>query len=118
MRLPKWLKPPQKIKGAARTEWNRLAPVLYENGTLGRGELATFKAYCTAYGRWQDAEEIVAVEGLTKETHHGNIIPHPCLGIANTAMKLCNKYAAVFRLPVKDRFKSDEDDSEGLEITE
>jgi len=104
---------PNDIKGIARKEWQRLAPTLTEKGLLGAEALATFEAYCTAYGRWKEAEAAVAKHGLIFKTKSNNVIQHPCLGIANTAMKLCNRYAAVFMLPVKDRHATP-DDNEGL----
>jgi len=101
---------PRDLKGIAKKEWQRLAPTLTEKGLLGDEALATFEAYCVAYDRWKTAEATVAKQGLIFKTKSGNVIQHPCLGIANTAMKLCNRYAAVFMLPVKDRHAAPDDE--------
>jgi P27 family predicted phage terminase small subunit len=55
---------------------------------------AVFALYCQAWGRWQEAEEMVAAKGNIVKTKDGNIIQNPALAVANRAARDCHRYAA------------------------
>jgi P27 family predicted phage terminase small subunit len=86
--------PPKHLSDVARAEWDRIARDLYDIGILTKVDGATLAAYCQAYGRWQQAEELLAeyaernpsAKGLVVATKSGNIIHNPLLGVANKAM--------------------------------
>ena len=68
---------------------------------LDAGALA---AYCQAYGRWVEAERVIAImaerdvqlRGLMIRSAKGNHVPNPLIWIANAAMKDMVRYAAEF----------------------
>lgn len=84
------LEPPEQLAGAALAEWHRLIVQLPKLPASDRGTLAQ---YCTLYARWQEAEARIAKEGTLIKTKSGNVIQHPCIGISNTAAKLCRSFA-------------------------
>jgi len=53
-------------------------------------------AYCVAYGRWVEAEKIVADKGAVLKTANGNLIQNPYLAVANRAMDNMRKLAQEF----------------------
>lgn len=93
--------PPAHLSDYAKVEWGRVAQDLYEVGLLSKVDRAILAAYCTAYGRWQAAEEAllqVAAQdqvfaGLLTRTKQGNLIQSPLVGVANKAMADMIKYA-------------------------
>lgn len=100
--------PPEPVKNDAYAleEWRRLAPGLHVLGLLNAADATTFGAYCTAYSRWRNAEEllqeIVSTKGrlaaLIQVTKAGNYIQNTLVGVANKAMGDMMKYAGEFGL--------------------
>lgn len=96
------LQPPISLIPDARTEWDRVADDLVGSGLVTVADLASLAAYCTNYGRWVQAERLLAAsaqanpesEGLTIETASGNVIQNPLLGIRNKALADLMKVAA------------------------
>ncbi len=70
---------------------------------LSKIDAAELAFYCITYARWQDAEDCIANEGMIISTKSDNLIQHPALGIANTAMKLCHRFASEFGLSPSSR---------------
>src|SRR5215467_676949 len=44
----------------ARQEWTRLAGELYDLGLLTTLDISSFAIYCTSFGRWRRAEQILS----------------------------------------------------------
>lgn len=87
--------PPDFLGAEALREWHRLARRLYEAGLLSTVDTSALAAYCTAYGRWEQAErQLREFRDLVVTTQHNNRIPNPLLGIANKAMADMMRYAA------------------------
>lgn len=98
--------PPDHLSKEALAEWNRIAPELDKMGLISEVDMASFAAYCQAYGRWAVAETLLnESEGLTIETMQGNIIQNPLVGIANVAMEMMRKHLANFGMSPADRAK-------------
>lgn len=57
--------PPAHLSPAARAEWDRLAPQLFEMGTLTQVDRAVFALYCSAWGD--------EVEARTLENQSGQV---------------------------------------------
>lgn len=88
--LPVW------VKGEARREWLRVVKQLHAQGLLTAVDRAALVAYCVAYGRWVEAEKIVADKGAVLKTANGNLIQNPYLAVANRAMDNMRKLAQEF----------------------
>ncbi len=87
------LQAPPILLPDARAEWDRVASDLVASGLVTVADLASLAIYCTAFGRWVQAERLLAAaaqadpatEGLMVETASGNLIQNPLLGIRNKA---------------------------------
>jgi P27 family predicted phage terminase small subunit len=96
--------PPAELCEDAKLEWERVAPLLHQLGTLCEIDRAALAAYCQAYGRWLKAERAIAImaerdqltSGLMIKTTNGNPIQNSLVGIANRAMVDMVRYAAEF----------------------
>ena len=51
---------PDYLAPLARAKWNELAPTLDRSGVLRSTDLDTLAAYCSAFGQWQPAQEVLA----------------------------------------------------------
>jgi P27 family predicted phage terminase small subunit len=88
---------PSHIKGEARAEWDRICDELDQMGLLTTADRPALALYCSAWGRWIEAEAKVAELGLLvsapkTKTPMGN----PYLSISNKAheqmLKLLTEY--------------------------
>ena len=77
---------PRHLSKKAKAEWRRVSRELYDLGLLSNVDRAALAAYCTAWARWVEAEEIVQQKGMVIKTTNGNFIQNPFLSIANRAM--------------------------------
>jgi P27 family predicted phage terminase small subunit len=112
-------KPPPQVKGLALKEWKRVVPELMKRRTITPADAAALAMYCTTFARWQEAEDRVARDGLIVKTKSGNVIQHPALGIANTATKLCHRWAVELGLTPSSRSRAkpeEEDEDDAMEI--
>lgn len=62
---PEWLEP------EAQAEWKRIVPKLTRLGLLTEVDGAALAGYCQSYARWAQAEQAIAVQGLTAEAQSG-----------------------------------------------
>jgi P27 family predicted phage terminase small subunit len=56
---------PAHLSEYGRREWERIGPEIWALGLLTVLDETSFAAYCSAYGMWRTAEELLAREGLT-----------------------------------------------------
>ena len=89
---PKWLEP------EAKKEWRRLAKQMEEIGILTRVDMAAFAGYCQAYARWKEAEEFISQHGTIVKTPSGYYQQLPQVSIAQTYLKIMNRFAEQFGL--------------------
>lgn len=89
---PRWLSP------EAKREWRRVAPELEKLGLLTRVDRAALAAYCQAYARWRQAEEVLQREGLTFATESGYLMPRPEVKVAEKAMQIIRAFCIEFGL--------------------
>lgn len=59
------LRPPRILRGIARKEWQRVAPLLSTMGVLREADTALLSAYCHAYQEWCEAVSWMAENGST-----------------------------------------------------
>ena len=84
IRLPP---PPDHLGEAAKREWRRAGRFLRRLGLIFDIDLAAFSAYCTAWGRWVEAEEALKTFGLMLKSPNGFPVQSPYLAVANRAME-------------------------------
>jgi len=98
--------PPHILKGEALKEWHRVSKELQRLRLLTVVDLGPLAAYCQAFGRWMDAETLLAEmacaevhkesRGLVVNGYASNPIQNPMLRIAERAAADMVKYAAEF----------------------
>ena len=89
---PKWLEP------EAKKEWKRLSKQMEQMGILTEVDMAAFAGYCQAYARWKEAEEFITQHGSIVKTPSGYWMQVPQVSIAQTYLKLMNRFAEQFGL--------------------
>ena len=89
---PKWLEPEDK------KEWRRLAKQMERIGILTEVDMAAFAGYCQAYARWKEAEEFISQHGTIVRTPSGYWQQVPQVSIAQTYLKVMQKFAEQFGL--------------------
>lgn len=89
---PKWLEP------EAKKEWRRLARQMKQIGILTEVNMAAFAGYCQAYARWKEAEEFISQHGTIVRTSSGYWQQVPQVSIAQTYLKVMQKFAEQFGL--------------------
>ena len=101
---------PSHLNEPAKTEWRRIAPVLYEAGLITHIDRALLAAYCQNYGRWVEAElklkelrESVPKQDLVIKTMNGNYVQNPWIQIANRAQEQMAKLAVEFGMSPSSR---------------
>ena len=91
-RCPVWL------EAEAKKEWRRVAKQLEAIGILTEVDMAAFAGYCQAYARWKEAEEFITKHGTIVKTPSGYWQQVPQVSIAQTYLKLMNKFCEQFGL--------------------
>jgi len=108
--LPEEIKPsigettcPTHLSETAKKEWIRIVPELLNLGLLTNIDRAALAAYCQAFGRWVDAENVINEKGVLYKTAAGNVITSPMLWVANKAMEQMHKFLTEFGLTPSSR---------------
>ena len=94
-KLPKC---PDWLEDEAKAEWKRLCKGLFNMGLLTEYDMATFASYCQAYARWKEAEEFISQHGTIVKTKTGYWQQVPQVSIAQTYLKIMNRFAEQFGL--------------------
>ena len=84
---PRLPRAPEHLSEAAKKEWKRAGRFLLQLGLISDIDLAAFAAYCTAYGRWVEAEQALQTYGLMLKSPGGFPVQSPYLGVANRALE-------------------------------
>ena len=96
--------PPDFLKGEALDEWSRVVPGLMVFGLLTEIDTMPLAAYCMAYARWRDAEELLAEletvdergRGLLVKGSKGQARSNPLIQIAREAASDMVRFAGEF----------------------
>lgn len=91
-RCPTWLDP------EAKKEWRRTGKLLETMGILSEVDMAAFAGYCQAYARWKEAEEFISKHGTIVKTPSGYWQQVPQVSIAQTYLKIMNRFCEQFGL--------------------
>lgn len=107
-RCPSWL------ENDAKKEWRRMAKQMEHLGTLTEIDMAAFAGYCQAYARWKEAEEFITKHGAIVKTPSGYWQQVPQVSIAQTYLKIMNKFCEQFGLTPSSRSRiiTDSNDNE------
>lgn len=97
LRCPNYLLP------EARKEWRRLAPALISMGVLTVADAVPFAAYCTAYARWREAEDMITKHGSIYKDPKGYPRANPYVAIAAHHLREMKSLAAEFGLTPANR---------------
>lgn len=97
-RLDRLPNAPRYLNRHGQAEWRRIGPELIRLGLLTVADVAAFAAYCSAFGRWVQAETALKGADLIVYTDKGNPIQNPMLSIANRSRADMIKAAAEFGL--------------------
>lgn len=123
--LKKAPKCPSWLDNEAKKEWRRTAKQLEQLGILTEVDMAAFAGYCQAYARWKEAEEFISKHGTIVKTPSGYWQQVPQVSIAQTYLKIMNKFCEQFGLTpsarsriVSDNGKQDADDPMELLLLE
>jgi P27 family predicted phage terminase small subunit len=84
--------------------------------------MAAFAGYCQAYARWKEAEEFITQHGTIVKTPSGYWQQVPQVSIAQTYLKIMNRFAEQFgltpasrsRIVASDGAKDSADEMEAL----
>ena len=94
---------PAWLEVEAKKEWRRTAKQLEQLGILTEVDMAAFAGYCQAYARWKDAEEFITKHGTIVKTPSGYWQQVPQVSIAQTYLKIMNKFCEQFGLTPSSR---------------
>jgi P27 family predicted phage terminase small subunit len=83
---------PAHLCPSAKSEWKRIACLLYSLGVLTELDRASLAAYCQAYGRWVEAERKLKETPALLKMPSGYLQQNPWLTIANKQLELMHKY--------------------------
>ena len=89
---------PEHLSDTAKAEWNRMSEQLLRLGLLTVIDRAAFAAYCTAYGRWAEAEEALKKTGPVVRSATGYPILSPYLSVSNRALEQMRAFSIEFGL--------------------
>jgi P27 family predicted phage terminase small subunit len=109
---PGWLLP------YAKREWSRVVPVLEKLGLLTELDRGVLAAYCQAWARFKQAEDVLNKQGFVTVTDKGNVVQRPEVSISRNAVQTMIKCAAEFgmtpssrgRIELPEAKTTDEDD--------
>ena len=94
---------PRWLERKAKKEWRRLAKQREQIGILTEVDMAAFAGYCQAYARWKEAEEFITQHGSIVKTPSGYWQQVPQVSIAQTYLKIMNRFAEQFGLTPSSR---------------
>jgi P27 family predicted phage terminase small subunit len=94
---------PTWLDKEAKKEWKRIATELEALGILTEVDMAAFAGYCQAYARWKEAEEFIAKHGTIIKSPSGYWQQVPQVNIAQSYLKIMNKFCEQFGLTPSSR---------------
>ncbi len=114
-RCPGWL------EEEAKKEWKRMAKQLEQLGILTEIDMAAFAGYCQAYARWKEAEEYISEHGAVMKAPSGYCQQVPQVSIAQTYLKIMNRFCEQFGLTPSARSRivtdsGDNKESDAMEL--
>ena len=75
-----------------------MVKILEYMGLLTEVDMAAFAGYCQAFARWKEAEEFISKHGTIVKTPSGYWQQVPQVSIAQTYLKIMNRFCEQFGL--------------------
>jgi P27 family predicted phage terminase small subunit len=95
---------PRHLSDEAKAEWKRIARELAAIGLLTSVDRAALAAYCSAYGRWVEAERgLQKSAALIVKSPSGQPMQNPFVGVINTAFDQMRKFLIEFGMTPSSR---------------
>ena len=94
---------PDWLSDEAKNEWKRMSKQLEDLGLLTEIDMTSFAGYCQAYARWREAEEFINKHGTIVKTPSGYWQQVPQVSIAQTYLKIMNRFCEQFGLTPSSR---------------
>lgn len=102
-RLTEPPEPPDALSHGARDEWQALAPVLVELGTLCRGDLWAFEQLTETLATQNSLQAVIEAEGVLIRTGTGSFKTNPAMRSLETARAQAMRLYCEFGLTPKSR---------------
>lgn len=91
------------LEGEAAAMWKTVVPHLCAQGVLAPTDLHNVEAFCSAYGRWRQAEAEVKAVGLTVTSAMGSPMKNPAVTVINEALRQLAMFGALLGLDPSSR---------------
>ena len=102
---------PDWLEDEAKKEWKRMSKQLEHLGLLTEIDMTSFAGYCQAYARWKSAEEFITKHGTIVKTPSGYWQQVPQVSIAQTYLKIMNRFCEQFGLTPSSRTRLASEDN-------
>jgi P27 family predicted phage terminase small subunit len=119
---------PDFLSAEARQEWDHKCEMLFKAGIVALTDRAVLAAYAQSYGRWRQAEEVLARMAkedetdraglLVRNTATGKTVENLMISIADRAMADCVKFAGELGLTPSSRTRISADPPHGFDPAE
>ena len=78
---------PTHLTDREKEEWTRAGEQLLHVGLIGELDTTVLAAYCVAYGRWVESQELIKKHGVLVKSPSGFPMQSPYLAISNKSME-------------------------------
>lgn len=96
---------PDWIGELGQEAWKHLAPWLTKNKILTATDLHNLEAFCSAYHRWREAENIYATQGPVVEGATGGPVKNPAATVINESLKQMTTFGSALGLDPASRVR-------------
>lgn len=97
------VEPPEWLTPLAVKMWQTVMPELLSIKVLTIADIHNVEAFCMAYARWREAEDILTERGLVIETPMGSLIKNPAATIVAEAKKQMVQFGSLLGLDPSSR---------------
>jgi len=96
---------PKHLGRVAKQEWKSIVPLLEQLGVLSKIDRSALEIYCSAYGRYRQAQQELEKTGYVLTTPNGFKMKSPWVAIMNEALNQCKRFLIEFGLTPAARAK-------------
>jgi P27 family predicted phage terminase small subunit len=80
----------------ALEEWNRVTPILADQGLITHLDMAELASYCSCFAQWAVAEKHLQAEGAVIQGPRGGVKVNPWVRISHTAKTMMHTFLRQF----------------------